>query len=153
MLRVLPGAQPTGSAQLDKLVESTKKVVREKGAIRSDKKRASEATIRSTEQTLVTAVARIWNMGFHISDVKQVNTRHCYALVHNWLENGYSIGTVVNNLCRLRALGRWIGKPDLVPMDASRKWIGLDEGRSINNERKTNTQRKKSIGDRSSTIG
>lgn len=134
-------AQTTGAPQLERLILSAKTVISRNSSVRADNKVASAATRRSTEQTLVTAVTRIWNLGYHISEVRELRTAHCEALVQNWLDNGYSVSTVVNNLCRLRALGRWIGNPDLVPKHASRTWLGLSAGQLIGVERRAKSKR------------
>lgn len=131
----------TGAPQLERLIKSTKTVISRNSSVRADNRVSSVATRRSTEQTLVTAVTRIWNLGFHISEVRELRTEHCIALVRNWLDNGYSVSTVVNNLCRLRALGRWIGNPDLVPIDASRTWLGLSDGQRVGIERRAKMNR------------
>ncbi|WP_234265145.1 phage integrase N-terminal domain-containing protein [Hydrogenophaga sp. NFH-34] len=88
-------------------------------------KPVSEATIKMTSNTLSAAIMRLWAMGFHLQSVSQLRSRHCKALAEDWLREGYSVNTIVNNLCRLRRLGHWIGRDDLVPNNAAAIWLNV----------------------------
>jgi len=63
---------------------------------------------------LCACLARVWHLGFHLSDPKKLNSAHVEALVESWIKEGYSNVTMKNSLSRLRQMGLWIGKPHLV---------------------------------------
>lgn len=103
-----------GAKRFEALVLSTKKISNAYSVSNRDGTEASAQTIRTTSEVLVAAVTRIWHIGFHIGDVRELTKLHIYALAQNWIDTGYKRTTISNSLCRLRRLGDWLGKPDLV---------------------------------------
>lgn len=113
-----------GSPQLDALIQSLHVVIKKK-LLTADGRSVAEATAKMTTHTLTAAITRLWYLGFHIKNVSQLRSHHCRALAEDWLREGYSANTIVNNLCRLRRLGHWIGRNDLVPNNAAAQWLKI----------------------------
>ena len=108
------GTRTGGVRRFDALIDSTRSVINAYADSNRDGTPASAHTIRTTSEVLVAAVTRIWHMGFHLEDVRDLKSKHIYALAQNWIDTGYKRTTILNSLCRLRRLGDWIGDPSLV---------------------------------------
>ena len=117
-----------GTAQLEALLKSLDRTLA-KYAQSIDGKPVSAATYRSTRHTLIAALTRIWNLGYHLKSVHQLRTLHINALALDWLRQGYTANTIINNLCRLRQLGRWLGRENLVPVNAAHEWLKVSRER------------------------
>jgi len=130
-----------GSSQLQALHESLQKVLSKHGRTRANGTPLSESTIKSTAGTLATCLTRIWHLGFHINSVDQLRQTHCRALAEDWMRQGYTVNTIVNNLCRLRQLGYWIGRPSLVPIDAAANWLNTARPRPSSSTSAKGTKR------------
>lgn len=117
-----------GSAQLEALLKSLDRTLA-RHAHTINGRPVSAATYRSTRHTLIAALTRIWNLGYHLKSVHQLRTLHVKALALDWSSQGYTANTIINNLCRLRQLGRWLGRENLVPVSAAHEWLQVSRER------------------------
>lgn len=107
-------ASKLGQPRHDELVALTRQLAAKHAGKTRSGACASAATVKSTTEVLCACLARIWHLGFHLSDPRKLNSSHVEALVESWIREGYSNVTMKNALSRLRQMGHWIGKPNLV---------------------------------------
>lgn len=107
-----------GSPGLERLTSQTRALVRKKAGLTRLGAPASESTLKSTSEVLVACFTRIWNLGFHLESPRSIKPEHVDALVDSWVSAGYRYATMKNALSRLRQLGLWIDRPNLVSVRA-----------------------------------
>ena len=109
------------SAQLSKLsalkasfdriadVKIDKKVGKGKGDTNSIR------TQKATREVMHTTFRRLYDLGYQLEDVRNLQTRHVEKLVRDWHTNGVKPKTINNYLSIIRKCGGWMGKTMLVP--------------------------------------
>lgn len=102
----------------------TSRIVLQHARTRVNGRPASDASVRARHQTLMAACNQLWQLGFQLRSIQNLEQRHVRALVQHWFKSGYQPKTIENNLSNLRLLGRWIGKSSLIPgRNASRFFL------------------------------
>lgn len=112
-----------GQKHLTQLKRSAQVLVDKHGGIRKNGAVASIRTKQMTAEVLLAICERLWNLGYQLRDIREINGRHVEALIRDWHEQGFAIKTVQNNLSRLRRAGAWIGKPGLVERDVLKRCL------------------------------
>lgn len=104
-----------GQRHLVILKNSAAKLVKEHGGIRVNGAVASIRTQQMTLEVVLTCCERLWALGFQLRDIRGLTSVHIKSLVEDWVSNEYSPKTIQNYISRLRRVGVWIGKPDMIP--------------------------------------
>ncbi|MDH0704438.1 integrase domain-containing protein [Pseudomonas toyotomiensis] len=90
-------------------------VLKEHNGIKaSDGTVASHETQQKRATVLYQAFTDLREMGYKLSDVRQLKGRHVEALTKHWLSKGLSSSTLQNRLSTLRTFSSWIGKEGMV---------------------------------------
>lgn len=109
------------SAQLSKLKtlqESFDRIADEKIEKKVRKGRGdtnSMRTQKATREVMYTTFRRLYDLGYQLEDVRNLQTRHVEKLVRDWHTNGVKPKTITNYLSVIRKCGGWLGKTSLVP--------------------------------------
>ena len=72
-------------------------------------------TQQATRQVLQTVCRRLYDLGFQLEDIGNLQRRHVEHLVKDWHVNGVTPKTINNYLSIVRKLCGWMGKHSLVP--------------------------------------
>ena len=72
-------------------------------------------TQKATREVMDTVFRRLYNLGYQLEDVRNLQTRHVEKLVRDWHANGVKPKTITNYLSIIRKCAGWLGKTSLVP--------------------------------------
>ena len=101
--KLIAGFEKVAAQRIDK------KVGKQKGDANSIR------TQQATRQVMKTALRLLYDLGYQLSDIKNLQQRHVFALVEDWHRCGVQPKTINNYLSILRKCSGWLGKPTLVP--------------------------------------
>ena len=105
-------------AHYAKLVASFEKVAAQRIDKKVGKQRGDTNSIRTqqaTRQVMKTALRRLYDLGYQLEDVKNLQQKHIRFLVEDWHHCGVQPKTINNYLSIVRKCSGWLGKPTLVP--------------------------------------
>ena len=106
------------SAHFAKLIVSFEKVAAQRIDKKVGKQKGGTNSIRTqkaTREVIKTALRRMYDLGYQLSDIKNLQQRHVFALVEDWHRCGVQPKTINNYLSIIRKCSGWLGKPTLVP--------------------------------------
>lgn len=106
-LSKLNGLQASFNRLADQKID--KKVGKRKGDTNSIR------TQKATREVMHTVFRRLYDLGYQLEDVRNLQTRHVEKLVRDWHTNGVKPKTMTNYLSIIRKCGGWMGKTSLVP--------------------------------------
>ena len=72
-------------------------------------------TQKATREVMHTVFRRLYDLGYQLEDVRNLQTRHVEKLVRDWHTNGVKPKTITNYLSVIRKCGGWVGKTRLMP--------------------------------------
>ena len=105
-------------AHYAKLVASFEKVAGDHIDKKVGKQKGDTNSIRTrqaTRQVMKTALRRLYDLGYQLEDVKNLQQKHIRFLVEDWHHFGVQPKTIINYLSIIRKCSGWLGKPTLVP--------------------------------------
>lgn len=77
--------------------------------------RLSFQTRYDYEGGLKLAMTQLHELGYQLSNIRHLKTKHVQALLARWQSEGLNAGTVKNRLSQIRFVANLIHKPDLLP--------------------------------------
>ena len=86
-----------------------KKVGKQKGETNSIR------TQQATRQVMKTALRRLYDLGYQLENIKNLQQKHVRFLVEDWHHCGVQPKTINNYLSIFRKCSGWLDKPTLVP--------------------------------------
>ena len=105
-------------AHYAKLIASFEKVAAQRIDKKVGKQRGDANSIRTqqaTRQVMKTALRRLYDLGYQLEDIKNLQQRHVGILIEDWHHCGVQPKTINNYLSIIRKCSGWLGKPTLVP--------------------------------------
>ena len=105
-------------SKLTKLMHSFEVVADQKISKKVGKGKGDTNSIRTqeaTRQVMKTVFLRLFELGFQVEDIKNLQRRHVEKLVQDWYTNGVQPKTINNYVSIIRKCCGWIGKTTLVP--------------------------------------
>ena len=72
-------------------------------------------TQKATREVMYTVFRRLYDLGYQIQDLKNLQIRHVEKLVQDWHSNGVKPKTMTNYLSVIRKCAGWVGKTKLMP--------------------------------------
>lgn len=98
----------------DKLMKSLDRVLAKHAATRMNGNIASTLTVTTKTEALNTTFRNLYDLGYKLADVHNLQERHIEALCRHWYEKEIALSTMYSRLSNLRHLAEWMGKPGFV---------------------------------------